>query len=63
MKHEDYPCCGCGEDGCVDYDRKVNCKQCNRSYHPDQNTEVYCYVCQIPRDENGDMIDSDSDPF
>lgn len=52
---EDYPCCGCGPEGCIDFSRTVACKDCGKKYHPDQNTEVYCYACQGPGvDENGD---------
>ena len=45
---EDAPCCGCGPEGCVDFSRTVNCIDCGKEYHPDQNTESYCYSCQRP---------------
>jgi hypothetical protein len=43
---EDAPCCGCGPEGCVDRSRLVSCEDCGKDYHPDQNTEMYCYACQ-----------------
>ena len=46
FRHEDYPCCGCGSEGCVDDTRTVTCKGCGKKYHPDDQTEVYCYRCQ-----------------
>lgn len=45
FRHEDFPCCGCGTDGCIDDTRTVTCADCGKRYHPDGNTEVYCYVC------------------
>jgi hypothetical protein len=42
---EDYPCCGCGPEGCIDFSRTVSCEDCGKRYHPDQMTEVYCYAC------------------
>lgn len=42
---EDYPCCGCGPDGCIDFDKTVECADCGKTYHPDPQTGVYCYVC------------------
>jgi hypothetical protein len=50
MRHEDYPCCGCGPEGCVDTSRTVECDGCGRDYHPDQWTEYFCYRCQAPRE-------------
>lgn len=49
---EDYPCCGCGPEGCVDRTRIVVCKECGTRFHPDQNTEEYCYRCQITAERN-----------
>jgi len=46
MRHEDYPCCGCGPEGCIDYNKTVKCQDCGQTYHPDQNTEKVCYRCQ-----------------
>jgi hypothetical protein len=46
MRHEDYPCCGCGPEGCVDLNRVVKCQYCGTQYHPDPQTEKYCYSCQ-----------------
>lgn len=40
-----YPCCGCGPEGCIDFSRTVECADCGKTYHPDQNTGVYCYAC------------------
>jgi len=51
MYCEDYPCCGCGPEGCVDFETTVTCRQCGKTYHPDQNTEVYCYACQSTEEE------------
>ena len=45
MKHEDYPCCGCGPEGCIDFTRTVTCEDCGKSFHPDGNAEKYCYAC------------------
>jgi hypothetical protein len=47
---EDYPCCGCGPEGCIDFERIVKCKECKTKYHPDNNTEQYCYRCQVKDD-------------
>lgn len=47
MRHEDYPCCGCGPEGCIDFERTVKCKKCRKEYHPDPQTQIYCYGCQI----------------
>lgn len=44
---EDAPACGCGPEGCVDRSRTVNCADCGRSFHPDGNTETYCYRCAM----------------
>ena len=46
MRHEDYPCCGCGPEGCVDTSTTVECGDCGKVYHPDQWTQMYCYACQ-----------------
>ena len=45
FKHEDFPCCGCGPEGCIDHTRTVQCAQCGQRYHPDPQTGVYCYRC------------------
>ncbi len=45
MKCEDYPCCGCGPEGCIDFSRTVQCGDCGVEFHPDQNTERFCYRC------------------
>lgn len=42
---EDAPACGCGPEGCVDTSRTVSCEDCGKKYHPDQQTERFCYVC------------------
>lgn len=50
MRHEDYPCCGCGPEGCIDFDRVVKCADCGTRFHPDATHEVYCLRCaEIPR--------------
>jgi len=46
MRHEDYPSCGCGPEGCIDFDTRVKCQRCHREFHPDPNTGEYCYGCQ-----------------
>lgn len=46
MRHEDYPCCGCGPEGCIDFNTTVECRQCGKEYHPDPQTGKYCYRCQ-----------------
>lgn len=46
MRHEDHPACGCGPEGCIDFDRVVECGDCGQEYHPDPQTETYCYRCQ-----------------
>lgn len=48
---EDAPACGCGPEGCIDYSRKNKCKQCGREFHPDANTENFCYRCQLPEED------------
>lgn len=62
MRCEDYPCCGCGPEGCIDFSRTVKCKDCRQSYHPDSMTQEYCYRCQAAdrirlEDEHGDPYD------
>ena len=46
MRHEDYPCCGCGPEGCIDFSTTVECLSCGQEYHPDPQTGEYCYRCQ-----------------
>jgi hypothetical protein len=60
MRHEDYPCCGCGPEGCIDFSRTTACADCGREYHPDSNTEVFCYGCQVSEDDDYDQ-DYESD--
>lgn len=43
---EDYPCCGCGPGGCIDYSRTNECTDCGQSFHPDGGAEEVCYRCQ-----------------
>lgn len=56
MRHEDYPCCGCGPEGCIDFNTTTECRDCGKSYHPDDNTQSYCYACQA-REEDDLMED------
>jgi hypothetical protein len=51
---EDFPCCGCGSEGCIDFNTIVSCKDCGDNYHPDSNTGVYCYKCQIRAERQDD---------
>lgn len=44
-KCEDYPCCGCGPEGCIDYDRTVVCEDCGRKFHPSGDNERFCLRC------------------
>ena len=57
---EDYPCCGCGPEGCIDRETVVICGDCGKRYHPDQNTEEFCYACQS-RSGDGDEYDPEWD--
>ena len=65
MKHEDYPCCGCGPEGCIDFTRTVTCEDCGKSFHPDGNAEKYCYACGqkpvIKTQELKPITESDAD--
>lgn len=55
---EDYPCCGCGPEGCIDFEEIVTCEKCGKQYHPDDNTWVYCYGCQVESGEyDGDSME------
>lgn len=51
---EDFPCCGHGSDpgGCPDYENRRVCKDCGRSFYPDNLTYDYCYRCQAPNPED-----------
>lgn len=60
FRHEDFPCCNCGSEGCVDDSRKVQCEECGKEYHPDMNTERFCYRCQSLINEEGESDESDS---
>lgn len=63
MRHEDYPCCGCGPEGCIDFDTTVSCQSCGHTYHPDPNTDMFCYACQVSDDEDYDRdYESDDEP-
>ena len=46
MRCEDYPCCGCGPEGCIDRSRTVSCSRCGTKYYPDPQTNETCYGCQ-----------------
>ena len=59
MRHEDYPCCGCGPEGCIDFDTTVSCQSCGKTYHPDPSTEDYCYACQSLGEEEKDEYEDD----